>query len=332
MRIFIVGGTGSLGKRLAHALAAEHELAIFHRGNTALGLVKGVKEIAGNRNDAAALGQAIADFAPEVVVDIILSSKQQAEALIQMCEPAAQRLVAISSSDVYRAFDVFLGRIDGSIEPTPLMENSRLRDQYYLYKNLDVQNLPPWVTSDYEKIEVEKAIMNAKNLAGTVVRLPMLYGHGDAQKRFHEIFGWQAKDDKIFIDQATFNWRGCWGCIDNVIEAIRLAVVQQQASGQIYHIADLAHMSYGEILTICNEIAGWAGEVHVLRQSDKTLETCLRTTMHCPSLNLGQSMALDTSKIEKQLGFKPIVDPREALLQVLKSFQSTFSTPRAQAK
>lgn len=319
MKIFIIGGSGTLGSRLIQKLATEHQLAIFHRGNTSLALDKGIVEIAGDRNDSVALGIAIAGFAPDVVVDVILSSKRQAEELVRSCQAAVKRIVAISSCDVYRAFDLFLGHATGSIEPTPLIETSPLRDNYYLLKSLDLKTFPPWLTSDYEKIEVEKVIMAGKEIAGTIVRLPMMYGHGDVQKRFHEIFRWQNADSQIHIDQATYNWHGCWGCVDNAVEAIRLAVVQDRAAGEIYHVADLDRLSYGEILGICNEIAGWKGDVQVSFQCDESSNTSLKATMQCPSLNLAQSINVDRSKIERQLGFKPIVSAKNGLLQVLQS-------------
>src|ERR1039457_3175056 len=37
----------------------------------------------------------------------------------------------------------------------------------------------PWVTDDYDKIPAERIVMNDRELPGTVLRLPMVYGPGD---------------------------------------------------------------------------------------------------------------------------------------------------------
>jgi nucleoside-diphosphate-sugar epimerase len=42
-----------------------------------------------------------------------------------------------------------------------------------------IKKMVPWWDDAYDKIEVEKAIMNNPDLPGTVLRLPMIYGPGD---------------------------------------------------------------------------------------------------------------------------------------------------------
>ena len=51
-------------------------------------------------------------------------------------------------------------------------------------KNL--QNTFSWLTEDYDKIAVEEAVMKDDEVAGTVIRLPIVYGPGDT---LHRMFG-----------------------------------------------------------------------------------------------------------------------------------------------
>ena len=45
----------------------------------------------------------------------------------------------------------------------------------------------PWVTDDYDKIPAERMVMNDRELPGTVLRLPMVYGPGDRLHRFYPV-------------------------------------------------------------------------------------------------------------------------------------------------
>src|SRR5439155_1240573 len=45
----------------------------------------------------------------------------------------------------------------------------------------------PWVTDDYDKIPAERIVTNDRELPGTVLRLPMVYGPGDPLHRFYPV-------------------------------------------------------------------------------------------------------------------------------------------------
>jgi hypothetical protein len=70
----------------------------------------------------------------------------------------ARRVVAISSGDVYRAYDRFRRADPGSPDPTPLMEASPLRDRLFPYR--DKAHGPDDFLFNYEKIfeDIGKAI------------------------------------------------------------------------------------------------------------------------------------------------------------------------------
>lgn len=309
MKILIIGGTGFLGSRVAERLASDHQVALLHQGITHLPFLKGIQEIIGNRLELEKVKEKIAAFAPEVILDIILSSGKQASDLLNVCRGIAKRVIAISSCDVYQAFDVFLGRSSREI-PTPLTEASPLRDQFYLYKNMDLTQFPAWVGSDYEKIDVERVIMTDADIQGTVIRLPMIYGPGDIQRRFSNIIEWQKNDQDILLDEQTANWHGPWGYVDNVIEAIYLATIRQEAAGQIYHVADSPALSYSEIVKQFGVVSDWKGRLDI--SPDEYLPTNLKTIFKAATIQPQQNLSIDISKISRELGFKRIVPEKEA--------------------
>jgi nucleoside-diphosphate-sugar epimerase len=108
MRVLLIGGSGFIGRFVTAELArAGHELAVFHRGKVA---VPPHRSIVGDRAQLAASRDAIREFAPEVVIDLVLSSKRNADELIDTVRGVARRVVALSSMDVYRACGVLHAR------------------------------------------------------------------------------------------------------------------------------------------------------------------------------------------------------------------------------
>ena len=101
MRILLIGGNGFIGRFVAAELIRQrHAVAIFHRGTRAL--PEGVEDIRGDRKDLGARGPDLKCFAPDVVIDFVISSGSQAEELMTLFRGAAARLVMLNSIDVYR--------------------------------------------------------------------------------------------------------------------------------------------------------------------------------------------------------------------------------------
>src|SRR5258708_36401105 len=82
MRILLIGGNGFIGSPLASELRdSGHSVAIFHR-SADKSPDKNVVRIEGDRNRLSDHLEQIQRFSPEVIVDLILSSGEQARQLI----------------------------------------------------------------------------------------------------------------------------------------------------------------------------------------------------------------------------------------------------------
>jgi nucleoside-diphosphate-sugar epimerase len=72
MRVLVIGGTRFIGPRLVHRLAAtEHEVCVFHRGQTTAVLPPAARSILGDRHRLADHAGEFRRFGPDVVVDMI---------------------------------------------------------------------------------------------------------------------------------------------------------------------------------------------------------------------------------------------------------------------
>jgi nucleoside-diphosphate-sugar epimerase len=188
MRVLLIGGNGFIGSPLTkQLLAAGHTVAVFHRGPAPGNDGNDVLHISGDRNCLSAYRDKLQEFAPDVIVDLILSSGEQARQLMNAARGITGRVVALSTGDVYRAWGV-LHRVEtGELEPLPITEDSACRTTRRLYSPETIramQSIATWATEDYDKIAVEEAIMSSLAVPGTVLRLPMVYGPGDLAHRF----------------------------------------------------------------------------------------------------------------------------------------------------
>lgn len=182
MKVLVIGGTNFIGPYVVRQLVEMgHEVIVFHRGETKVDLPQEVKLIQGDRYNLLEYKREFQKLAPQVVLDMIPYTAKDAQGVVDTFQDIAQRVVAISSQDVYRARDIIWQRETGIIDPVPLTEDSPLRSQLYPYRGLSDDPF----AHDYDKIPVEQVLMNASNLPATILRLPMVYGVGDNWHRLY---------------------------------------------------------------------------------------------------------------------------------------------------
>src|SRR5579862_5768184 len=108
MRFLLIGGNGFIGRFVAARLIQQHHaVMVFHRGTTPA--PDGAEELHGDRNQLTASGPELKRFAPDVVIDLTISSAPQAEEVMRIFRRATKRVVMLSSMDVYRAVGISHG-------------------------------------------------------------------------------------------------------------------------------------------------------------------------------------------------------------------------------
>lgn len=295
MRILVIGGTQFIGLALVNTLhQMGHEVAVFHRGQSNPSLPDGVTNILGDMNQLTNHRAQVEQFAPDVVLHNMVLNLDQAKQLVDTCTGLVKRVVMTSSMDVYQDFGRILGLEDSPIQTDILTEDSPLRTGRYPRRSMaggDTNHL----FYNYDKIPCEELILNTPDIYGTVLRLPMVFGERDKQRRLYTwVTQMHAGRKAIVMDETYAQWRSTYGYVDNVAKAMALTCLDDRASGQIYNIADGVFDSLSMAHKV-KSVMNWNGRFIVL-PSDELPET----------LRFGaipQSLQVSAEKIEHHLGF-----------------------------
>src|SRR5258708_38080569 len=314
MRRLLSGGNGFTGRFAVAALKQQGRgRGVFPRGTTAA--PSGVDEIRGDRHQLNASAQELKRFAPDVVIDLVISSAPQAEELMNIFRGVTRRVVMLSSIDVYRAVGISHGTESGPLQDVPLTEESELRRSLHPYPPEGVQlmrKIFSWVTDDYDKIPAERVVMNDRELPGTVLRLPMAYGPGDPLHRFYPVVKRIAdRRRQIIFPETLAAWRSPRGYVENVAAAIALAAPDERAARRIYNVCE--EPSFSE-LEWARKIAAamlWDGDFVVL-PIEHTPQHLLKPG------NAAQHWTASSTRIRQELGYEEPVAIEEAILRTIR--------------
>lgn len=313
MRILLIGGNGFIGRPVAATLRQQrHTLAILHRGTAPV--PAGLAEIRGDSHQLKANVRELQQFSPDVVIHFVLSSGAHAEELMNIFRGATGRVVMLSSMDVYRAVGILHGLESGPLQPVPLTEDSELRRSRHPYPPEMLHNLRQifsWVTDDYDKIPAEHAVMNDRELAGTVLRLPMVYGPGDRLHRFYPIAKRMADGrEHIIFPDTLAQWRSPRGYVENVAAAIALAATDSRAAGRTYNVCEEPAFSELEWAQKIAEEMQWKGQF-VLLPPERTPPHLLRPG------SAAQHWSASSVRIRRELGYREPVPIGRAIRETI---------------
>ena len=315
MRVLLIGGSGFIGTPLAKELySAGHQVAIFHRGHRPVPESVPIEEISGDRDRLGSHREQIREFRPDIMVDLILSSGDQARELIDFARGIVPRVVAISSMDVYRAWGVLLGVEAGGLEPLPVTEDSPLRANRSLYSPETIQalrNTFSWLNQSYDKIAVEEAVLGNPEVSGTILRLPMVYGVQDPLERFRPLVKRIADGrSRIILSQDVAAWRGPRGYVDHVAHAIALAALSDRARGRIYNVCEEPCLPELEWQTRIARQANWDGKFVVMPRAETPPHVLV------PG-NLAQHVVASSRRIRDELDYQEPLDGDEAIRRTI---------------
>jgi nucleoside-diphosphate-sugar epimerase len=286
MRIAILGGTRFIGRAVVERLTAEgHTLLVVHRGDHEPSGLVPAEHAHLDRNDGAALAAALKPFDPEALIDISGMNAVAADAALDAVGPAV-KLIAISSCDVYRAYDgVHSNRTTDAL---PLTEESPLRERRFIDG------------PKYENLEMEERYLPRE---ATVLRLGAVYGEHDYQTRFEFVLRRvRAGRKRIPIGSGQFLFSRVY--VGDVALAVSLAL-----AGEFPGAFNLAEASTAPYRLFAEQIlaAADAADVELVRVRDDLLPEDLSLTG-----TVDQHLLVDSAKARNGLGWAP-ADPAGTL-------------------
>jgi nucleoside-diphosphate-sugar epimerase len=284
LRVVVLGGTRFIGRAIVEELAAaRHELLLVHRGVLEPDGMPDVPHLHSDRADLASHRSELAAFTPDAAIDCRALTRTDAETALAAL-PADIRLVVISSMDVYRGFGALNeGR---ETDPVPLDEDSPVRPYRYPYRGkLDGMD-------DYDKLDVEDVYLPR---GATSLRLPMVYGERDYQRR-EEFILRRVRAGRKQIPFGAGMWLTCRGYVRDVARGARLVLESSSAAGEALNLCEDRTFSIGMWSRMILDAAGSNAEL--VRVADDKLPEDLKATGTMP-----QHIAASARKARAMLGW-----------------------------
>jgi len=259
VRVIVLGGTWFVGRAIVDALVtAGHTPLVVHRGLAEPAEAPGVEHLHAERDSWPDRRADFAAFRPDAAIDVSAGNGTGARAALSALPPGIG-LVALSSVDVYRAFEGLRAR--RQTDAVPLTEDSPLRDTRYLEG-------PEW-----ENLEVEELYRPA---GATVLRLGAVYGEHDYQHRFEPVLRRvRAGRSRMPVGTGSFLFSRVY--VGDVAQAVlaALAVLGNESSaGQVFNIVETRtapmRLFYEQI------VAAAGAELELVRVRDDLLPADLR--------------------------------------------------------
>jgi nucleoside-diphosphate-sugar epimerase len=301
--ILIVGVNGFIGYAIAHS-AASAGLNIFglSRSEEPKAVTPGEYLIA-DRAAPTIIQQIVAKHEIDIFVDVLAYALDETQALIDLLDSQISRYVMLSSCDVYKNYELLNCKAEGVPIKQGITEISPLRTTQFPYRRASLRDRTAsdaWL-DDYDKIPIE---FSAQKMScdWTILRLPMVYGPGNPQRRFAWALRHMATSDApLVLPQAWASWTATYGYVDNVAAAIVLAAVRPEACNQVYNVGELNLVNHLKWAKRLAGIAHWDGEI---RTSDNDANPMARSMKE---LDLTVPLKIDSRKIRAELGFPETV-------------------------
>lgn len=292
MRVAVIGGTGFIGRAMVADLEdAGHTVLVIHRGEHEVpGAGMSRSEHAHlDRHDGARLAAALDRFGPDALVDGIALTARDAESTLATLR-GATRIVVLSSMDVYRAFAALHAGTES--DPVPLDEWSPVRTMRYPYRG----KIPKM--DDYEKLDVEDRYLAH---GATILRLPMVYGAHDPQRREEPVLR-RIRAGRTRLPVGPGNWLWTRGYVNELARGVRLAVERPEAAGAIVNLGEATTATVRAWLDQIAEAAG--ATIELVTVPEDLLPPDLRLTAA-----IRQHLTFSPTRAQQLLGWTH-ADPR----------------------
>jgi nucleoside-diphosphate-sugar epimerase len=289
MRVLMMGGTRFIGVYLTRVLVEQgHEVVLFNRGNKPAP-VEGIRQICGDRTDAAQLKEGLAGEAFDAVFDNNGRELSDTEPLVEIFKDKVKHFVYMSSAGVYLKSDQ-MPHIEGdAVDPKSRHKGKHNTETYLAAEGL------PW----------------------TSIRPTYIYG----PQNYNDLEAWFfdriVRDRPIPIPGNGLHFTQ-FGHVQDLAKAMAAVLGKEKAIGQIYNISGDRYVTFAGLARACAAAAGKsADELKIVSYDPKSFDFGKRKAF---PLRM-QHFFADIHKALTQLDWKPEFD----LVSGLKdSFQNDY--------
>ncbi|HEV2634994.1 MAG TPA: NAD-dependent epimerase/dehydratase family protein [Actinocrinis sp.] len=303
MRVIVLGGTWFVERAVCAVLREQgHEVTVVHRGlsepeelaearSAGVG-VGGITHLHAERTRWPEHRADFAAFEPDAAVDVSAMNGAGARHALAAL-PAGLRLVALSSVDVYRAYEST--RSGEQTDAVPLTESSPLRTGRYL-------DGPDW-----ENLELEDVYRDA---GAALLRLGAVYGEHDYQRRLEfALRRVRGGRRRMPIGSGAFLFSRVY--VRDVGTAVLAALTTPGSAGETYNVVESATPGFG--LLAAQIVAAAEAEMELVRVPDDALPPDLALTGGARGSGSGtQHLLASAARAREQLGWSE-TDPDVAL-------------------
>lgn len=236
-----------------------------------------------DRADLVAHRRELAAFEPDTAIDCRALTRADAQGALDAL-PQGIRLAVISSIDVYRAFGAL--HEDRETDPVPIDEDSPVRDYRYPYRG----KLPGM--DEYDKLDVEDVFLAA---GATALRLPMVYGEHDYQRREEYILK-RLRAGRRRIPFGSGMWLACRGYVRDIAHGTKLVLESPATKGMALNVCEDRTFSIRMWSRMILDAAG--SDAELVRVEDAALPEDLKATG-----TMSQHVAASAHRARAMLGW-----------------------------
>lgn len=287
MRVLVLGGTTFIGRRVVERLHdRDDEVLVVHRGHHQPAPWVPVGHLHVDRHSLLDRAGEVAEFDADAVVDTCAMTASDVIAVLPVLPEVPT--VALSSQDVYQAYTGL--QRNRCESPVPLTEDSELRRDRYPHRGSGFAAIP----EDYEKLDVEEHWLAR---GATVLRLPMVYGPHDQQRREDLVLRRiRGRRQQMPVGAGNLLWTRAH--VDDIATGVLAALDTRAADGMAINLGEPATVP---ILEWFEQIVRAAdGELELIQVPDAALPAELALT-RAPQ----QHILASVNRAEQLLAWSP---------------------------
>jgi len=315
MNVLILGVNGFVGSSVArYARASGHKVTGIGRSSASKS-DDVASYLSANRRNPDFVRHVLKDSSIDVLVDVIPMVLSDTQPLLDAMDGVVAQYVMISSSDVYENYALLQRTSSGRPRLDAVDEDAPLRTRLFPYRGQMPRSVddPDRYLDDYDKIPIERAVQKLST-DWTILRLPMVYGPGDAQHRFRwAISPMLEHREKLVLPRSWCNWETTYGFVDNVGAAIARILGEPKAGKRVFNIAEINPVSQLEWARKFARIVGWKGAIEMADEPENAFARRLA------GLDLSVPLKISSRRFRETLAFSDPVDEPIALARTVES-------------